>query len=102
MAWDILLLALKLFWRRLGLLLAANVIWLGLSLLIVPWPAATAGLFYLIRCIVAEELDADPPNTPTIRDFWAGMRQHWLRGSIAAVGDLFALMLIVVALVFYA
>lgn len=94
------MLVLRLFWRRLGLFLTANLIWLGLSLLIVPWPAATAGLFYLARRVIEEELTADP-QPATLSDFWAGLRMYWLRSSILAAGDLGVLVIIAVALRFY-
>ena len=100
MAWELLLLALRLLWRRVGLLLLANLLWLGLSLLVVTWPAATAGLFYLARRVAEEELTADP-QPATIADFWIGFRQYWRRSSILAIGDLAGLALIVLALRFY-
>jgi uncharacterized membrane protein YesL len=100
MAWDLLMLALRLLWRRVGLLLLANLLWLGLSLLVVTWPAATAGLFYLARRVAEEELAADP-QPATIDDFWIGFRQYWRRSSILAIGDLAGLALIVLALRFY-
>jgi uncharacterized membrane protein YesL len=100
MAWELLMLALRLLWRRVGLLLLANLLWLGMSLLVVTWPAATAGLFQLAWRVAEEELTADP-QPATIDDFWAGFRQHWRRGSILAIGDLAALGLIVLALRFY-
>jgi uncharacterized membrane protein YesL len=100
MAWDLLMLALRLLWRRVGLLLLANLIWLGLSLLLITWPAATAGLFYLARRVAEEELTADP-QPATIDDFWIGFRQYWRRSSILAIGDLAGLALIVLALRFY-
>jgi uncharacterized membrane protein YesL len=100
MAWELLMLALRLLWRRIGLLLLANLLWLGLSLLIVTWPAANAGLFYLARRVVEEELTLDP-QPATIDAFWIGFRQHWRRSSILAIGDLAVLALIVLALRFY-
>lgn len=100
MVWDMLVLALRLFWRRIGLLLTANVLWLGLSLLVVTWPAATAGLFELARRILEEEQAADP-QPATIDDFWAGFRGYWRRGSLLALGDLAAGVAIVVGLWFY-
>jgi len=100
MVWDIFMLALRLFWRHLGLLLVANLLWLGLSLLIVTWPAATAGLFYLAQRVLEEELAADP-QPATLSDFWVGFRMYWLRSSILAIGDLAALTAIAVALRFY-
>lgn len=97
---QVMVLALKLFWRRMGLLLPANLLWLGLSLLVVTWPAATAGLFALARRVADEELGADP-QPATLADFWAGFRAHWRRGSLLALSDLAAIVLIAVAMRFY-
>lgn len=100
MVTDILIGSFLLFWRRIGLFLTANVLWLGLSLLVISWPAATAGLFYLVRRVIEEDLLADP-QPATISDFWVGFRHHWAASSILAFGDLLALVAIVLALVFY-
>jgi uncharacterized membrane protein YesL len=100
MAWPTFLLVLKLFWRRLGLLLLANVLWLVMSLLVVTWPAATAGLFFLARRVADEELLSDP-QPATIADFWRGFREQWRRSTILSLGNLAALMVIVVSLRFY-
>jgi uncharacterized membrane protein YesL len=99
-AWDCLTTTLRLVWRRLGLLLAANVFWIALSLPIVTWPAATAGLFYLIGRVVKEELDFEP-RYARISDFWEGVRQYGWRGSQLALLDLLALLIVGVALRFY-
>ena len=48
----------SLFWRHLGVMVLANILWLLLSLPIVTWPAATAGLFHLARRVIQEELEA--------------------------------------------
>jgi uncharacterized membrane protein YesL len=90
----------RLVWRRLGLLLLANVLWLVLSLPLVTWPAATAGLFYLVGRIVQEELDTEP-RYARLSDFWQGFRQHGLRGSRLALIDVLALVVVAVALRFY-
>lgn len=100
MVWDSVVLALRLFWRRMGLFLGANILWLGLSLLIVPWPAATAGLFYLVQRVVTEELEA-APRYARLSDFWAGFRSFGLRGSVLALIDVLCLSLIVGAGRFY-
>jgi len=99
-AWDCLTTTIRLVWRRLGLLLSANVLWLALALPIVTWPAATAGLFYLVGRVVREELDFEP-RYARLGDFWEGFRSHGWRGSLLALIDLLALLLIVVALRFY-
>jgi len=92
--------AAKIFWRRIGLMVVANLLWLLMSLLIVTWPAATAGLFALVRRAVAEELD-DATLDTRIGDFWDGFRAHWQRSTLATLIDLAGLGLIVVAFVFY-
>ena len=61
----------------------AKSLWLLASLPIVTWPAATAGLFTLVRRAVAEELD-DASWTPRLGDFWDGFRAHWHRGTLVA------------------
>src|SRR5262245_31104415 len=99
-AWDCLTTTLRLVWRRLGLLLSANVIWLALSLPIVTWPAATAGLFYLINRVVKEELDFEP-RYARVSDFWEGFRRYGRRSSLLMLIDLLALLMIGVALRFY-
>lgn len=100
MAWDTFLLVLKTFWRRIGLLLPANVLWLLMSLLVVTWPAATAGLFYLARRVADEELLADP-EPAVLADFWRGFREQWRRSSILSIGNLALLAVIGVSLRFY-
>jgi uncharacterized membrane protein YesL len=100
MVWESVATASRLFWRRLGMLVAANILWLLLSLLIVTWPAATAGLFYLVHRVVQDELDASP-QVARLGDFWDGFRQYWLPSSLLSVIDLTGLGVIAVALVFY-
>ncbi len=100
MAWETYLFVLKLFWRRIGLLLTANILWILMSLLVVTWPAATAGLFYLVKRVVDEELLSDPESA-VINDFWRGFRAEWRRSSSLALGSLAALVVLVVSLRFY-
>jgi uncharacterized membrane protein YesL len=88
------------FWRRLGLLVLANILWLLLSLPVVTSPAATAGLFYLVRRVVQEEL-AVVSRDVRLGDFWEGVRRHGVRGSVLGVIDLAGLVVIGVALLFY-
>lgn len=83
------------------MLVVANILWLLLSLLIVTWPAATAGLFYLVRRVVQEELEVSPRDA-SLADFWVGFRMYWLRSSVLSVINLAGLGMIGVALVFYA
>jgi uncharacterized membrane protein YesL len=88
------------FWRRLGIMVAANILWLLLSLPIVTWPAATAGLFTLVRRVVEEE-EVVATRDAHITDFWEGFRRYWLSSSVLALIDLAGLGIIAVALVFY-
>src|SRR4051794_12607715 len=100
MVWDSVSIAAGLIWRRLGLLVAANVLWLLLSLLVVTWPAATAGLFYLAQRIVREDLEREPLEA-RLGDFWDGFRRHWQRSSLLTIMDAGAIFLILMALFFY-
>jgi uncharacterized membrane protein YesL len=100
LVWNCVTTALLLVWRRLGLLLLANVLWIVLCLPIVTGPAATAGLFYLVARIVKEELDFEP-RYARLGDFLQGFRQHGLRGSLLGAINLGALLAILVALRFY-
>jgi len=100
MVWETVLTASRLFWRHLGMLVVANILWLLLCLPIVTWPAATAGLFHLVRRVVQEELDASPRDA-NLGDFWNGFRQYWLRSSVLAAIDLAGVVVIAVALIFY-
>ena len=78
----------------------ANVVWLLASLPIVTWPAATAGLFALVRRLVAEEL-VDASIDTRLGDFWDGFRAHWRRGTLVTLLDLVGGAIIVVAFLFY-
>jgi uncharacterized membrane protein YesL len=100
MVWESVSTASRLFWRHLGMLVVGNILWLLLSLPIVTWPAATAGLFYLVRRVVQEEMEATLQEA-RLGDFWDGFREYWLRSSVLSVIDLAGLGLIAVALVFY-
>ena len=92
--------AAKIFWRRLGLMVVANLLWLLMCLPLVTWPASTAGLFALVRRAVAEELD-DATIDARIGDFWDGFRAHWQRSTLVTLLDLAGLGVIMVAFVFY-
>jgi uncharacterized membrane protein YesL len=98
--WQSTSLALKLFWRRLPLMILANAVWLLLSLLVVTWPAATAGLFYLAAGVVREELD-DASQETRFAAFWAGFRAHGVRSTLLTSIVVLGLGVIVMALLFY-
>lgn len=80
MAWSIFQLSIKIFYRRIGIFLVANVLWLLVSLPIVTIPAATAALFHLTQRVIAEERDLDLVFA-TSQHFWEGLRLHWQRAT---------------------
>ncbi|MDQ4078047.1 MAG: DUF624 domain-containing protein [Chloroflexota bacterium] len=100
MAWTTLSLSLRLFFRRLGIFLVGNILWLLLSLLLVTWPAATGGLFYLAHRVVREERDLDP-HYARVADFWTGFRRYGLQSTIVVLLDLGVLIILATALRFY-
>ncbi len=99
MAWEIIRLSLSLFYRRIGILLAGNVLWLLTSLPLVTLPAATGALFFLAHRVVRDERDLD--DSATISDFWAGFRRYWRRSTLLWLLDAAALMVLLVSLRFY-
>ena len=100
MAWQIVLLSLKLFYRRLGIFLVANVLWLFVSLPLVTIPAATAALFHLTQRVIAEERDLDLVFA-TRQHFWEGLRLYWRRATVLGYLDIVALLLLIIAIRFY-
>ena len=100
MAWTAFRLALRLLYRRIGILLAGNILWIVVSLPLVTLPAATGGLFYLVYRIVLEERDLDP-QPAQIGDFWVGFRSYWKRSTWLVLLDLAAFILLAVTLRFY-
>ena len=100
MVWESVSTAAGLFWRHLGMLVLANILWLLLSLPVVTWPAATAGLFYLVRRVVQEDLEGSPSEA-RLSDFWDGFRRHGLRSSVLMAIDVAGVGVIGVALLFY-
>lgn len=99
-AWTVIKLTARLSWRRLGILLAGNLLWLLASIPIVTWPAATGALFYLAHRVVREERALDP-DYAQIHDFWVGFRRYWQKSTVLALLDVIAFAVLAVALVFY-
>ena len=99
-AWYLMFVACQLFWRRMGLLMSASILWLGLSVFIVTCPAATVGLFTVVLRIVQDELDADA-HLANIKDFWTGVRADWYRGTKLGAANAICLALIASSLWFY-
>jgi uncharacterized membrane protein YesL len=100
LAWTTIRLSFRLFYRRLGIFLAGNVLWLVVSLPLITLPAATGGLFYLAYRVVSEERDLDP-KPAEIGDFWVGLRSYWQRCTLLGLLNFVALAMLVVALLFY-
>jgi uncharacterized membrane protein YesL len=78
----------------------ANAVWLLLSILVLTWPAATAGLFSLVASVVREEFD-DATHETRFSEFWAGFRAHGVRTTLLTLIVVLGLGVIVVALLFY-
>lgn len=94
--------ALKVFWSSLGglyyelfLLMGVNLAWLGLSLLIVTAPPATAGVYYLTNQLARGE-------TVSFSLFVQGMRRYFRRSWLLAIVILVISVLLAVNLLFYA
>ena len=100
MAWTVIRLSFQLFYRRLGTILAGNVLWILVSIPIITIPAATGALFYLIQRVVSEEEDK-AVEWASHKDFWVGLRKHWVRSSVLGFLDLAILMVLIVSLQFY-
>lgn len=100
MAWTTFRLSLRLIYRRLGLILAGNVLWIVASLPLITLPAATGGLFYLAQLIIKEERDLDP-HAARVRDFWVGMRRYWRQSTLLWLLDFLGLVFLFIALRFY-
>ena len=93
-------LALRLFYRRLGIMLTANVLWIVSSLPLVTLPAATGALFYLAHRLVLEERQRDPHYART-GDFWIGFRLYGWRSTWLFLLQLAAFAIIAAVLRFY-
>ncbi len=100
MAWTIVTISARLFYRRLGIFLGANVLWILTSLPIVTLPAATAGLFYVVSRVIADERDLELEEA-TISDFWVGFRGYWQSFSWLTFFNLVIFLLLGYSAVFY-
>lgn len=92
--------ALRLFYRRLGIFLIANVLWIITSLPLLTLPAATGALFYLAHRVVLEERQRDP-HYARPGDFWVGFRRYGWRSTRFVLLQLLTLAIILMALRFY-
>ena len=100
MVFSIARVAFTLFYRRIGIFLSANILWILTSLPLITLPAATGALFYLINTVVVEERELDP-HAATIADFWLGFRLHWRRSSLLGGLNVAALAIIIGSFFFY-
>lgn len=80
--------------RAIGPLIAANLLWLALSLPVVTAPAALAGLYYFAGLVVRGQ-------DPTISSFFAGFRQYFVRSWALAALNLGLLAALLVNFFFY-
>ena len=78
------------FVDRAGTFVLANLLWVLFAVLVIPLPAATAGLFKALSPLPQGE------NTHLFRDFFGGMRQHWLAATLIGLIDAVVVALIVV------
>lgn len=74
---------------RIATFVMANLIWFVLALMIVPLPAATAGLFATLAPWVRGK------DTELFGTFFGTMRQHWLKSTVIGVID------VVIAVIVY-
>jgi uncharacterized membrane protein YesL len=100
LTWTTIRISIRLFYRRIGTFLIGNVFWILVSIPIVTIPAATGALFYMVHRVVSEEED-NAPEWASHKDFWVGLRLHWLRSTVVGFLDLAALIVLLVTLQFY-
>ncbi len=100
MAWTAFSTTLRLFYRRLGIFLAGNLLWILASLPIITLPAATGGLFYLAHRVVLEEREHHPVAARPA-DFWVGFRQFGPRSTALALLDAGVIAVMALAIRFY-
>lgn len=72
------------FWEEMYILVLSNVIWLGLCLLVIPGPPATAGLYYLTNRVAHG-------RSVGLRTFFEGLRRYFIKGWLWAMANAFFL-----------
>jgi len=100
LTWTAIRISIRLFYRRIGTFLIGNVFWILVSIPIITIPAATGALFYMVQRVVSEEED-NTPEWSGQKDFWVGLRLHWLRSTLVGFLDLAVLIVLLVTLQFY-
>lgn len=83
-AWSVFRDAVRLTFRRIGLLLTLNILWWLMSLLLLTGPPAAAALYHVSRRLT----DIEVSEQTTWRDFFEGMRRYWLSSWQLALVDL--------------
>jgi uncharacterized membrane protein YesL len=97
-AWTVFTGALFFTFRRIGLLMAGNLLWWLFSLPIITLPAASMGLYYLVYLLVE---NPDPSKEPTWRDFITGFRQYGVYGVKTFGAYLLIAAVLIVGFLFY-
>lgn len=67
---------------RVGTFILANIMWVLLAVLVLPMPAATAGLFNALTPVARDR------STALFRDFFSGMRQYWWKSTLIVLADI--------------
>jgi uncharacterized membrane protein YesL len=96
-AWLVFMASIRLTFQRIGLLLVTNSLWWLLSLPLLTWPPATAGLYHVARRLTRPE----EAEETTWRHFFDGFRQYWLRSWQLMGLNLLLGGVIVVSFLFY-
>jgi len=96
-AWLVFLASFRLTFQRIGLLLATNILWWLLTLPLITWPPATAGLFHVVRRLT----NLDESEQTTWRHFFEGFRYYWLKSWQLMAINLILGLVIVYGFIFY-
>jgi len=96
-AWFLFIESFRFTFRRIGLLLIVSLLWWLLSLPLITWPPATAGLFYVVQRLT----DINVSEQTTWRHFFEGFRQYWLVSWQLTAINVALGGVIVVSLLFY-
>ena len=96
-AWLVFTASARLSFRRIGLLMVANILWWLLSLPLITWPPATAGLYHVARRLTHLE----ESEQTTWRHFFEGLRIYGLRSWQLMAADAAMGAVLVVTFLFY-
>ncbi|MBS1254078.1 MAG: hypothetical protein MAG451_03134 [Anaerolineales bacterium] len=96
-AWLVLAASARLTFRRIELLIVVNVLWWLLSLSVLTWPPATAGLYHVARRLANPE----ESEQTTWHHFFEGFRSYWGRSWKLVAVDMALIAILVVTFLFY-